>query len=306
MANEPSRITDNLLNVFNYCFVETVPYAFFKPNPERDIPVKLVGKEYHCSCCGKVSVVKYNERPLTYYSKGKLAQERRVYDKLGIDFPVMGEILDGQPFTNEAIGLCRECAQKEVLGADNPEQLAVNLADRLHRADELLVAKARAAMEKALTDWLAKVEKPEDFLQYNLTDFAALRDFICAVMLEDTSPETEILRAYREEIAAIEGQLQQLLEELPEEWKAYAARSTAVFESMNDKMYHEYTVVFPAPGQLPEDYYIYRTIEKKRVLMFLEQPRIETLEELLMEVGFHGEWIDLVTNRLESLAQEKE
>jgi len=97
-----------------------------------------------------------------------------------------------------------------------------------------------------------------------------------------------------------------LLEALPEEWKAYAARSTAVFESMNDKMYHEYTVVFPAPGQLPEDYYIYRTIEKKRVLMFLEQPRIETLEELLMEVGFHGEWIDLVTNRLESLAQEKE
>ncbi|SDG28904.1 hypothetical protein SAMN05216584_103239 [Selenomonas sp. WCT3] len=306
MANEPSRITDNLLNVFNYCFVETVPYAFFKPNPERDIPVKLVGKEYHCSCCGKVSVVKYNERPLTYYSKGKLAQERRVYDKLGKDFPVMGEIFDGQPFTNEAIGLCRECAQKDVLGADNPEQLAVNLADRLHRADELLVAKARAAMEKALTDWLAKVEKPEDFLQYNLTDFAALRDFICAVMLEDISPETEILRAYREEIAAIEGQLQQLLEELPEEWKAYAARSTAVFESMNDKMYHEYTVVFPAPGQLPEDYYIYRNIEKKRVLMFLEQPRVETLDELFMEVGFHGEWIDLVTNRLESLAQEKE
>ena len=306
MANEPSRITDNLLNVFNYCFVETVPYAFFKPNPERDIPVKLVGKEYHCSSCGKVSVVKYKERPLTYYSKGKLAQERRIYDKLGKDFPVMGEILDGKPFTNEAIGLCRACAQNEVLRAENPEQLTVNLSEQLHRADELLVAKARAAMEKSLTDWLAKVEKPEDFLQYNLTDFNALRDFICAVMLEDTSPEAEILRAYREEIGAIETRLHQLLEALPEEWKAYAARSTAVFESMNDKMYHEYTVVFPAPGQLPEDYYIYRTIEKKRVLMFLEQPRIETLEELLMEVGFHGEWIDLVTNRLESLAQEKE
>ena len=46
MANTPSRITDNLLNVFNYCFVETVPYAFFKPNPERDIAVNLVDKEY--------------------------------------------------------------------------------------------------------------------------------------------------------------------------------------------------------------------------------------------------------------------
>ncbi|MDD6135048.1 MAG: hypothetical protein PUB49_10235 [Selenomonadaceae bacterium] len=306
MANEPSRITDNLLNVFNYCFVETVPYAFFKPNPERDIPVKLVGKEYHCSCCGKVSAVKYNECPLTYYSKGKLAQERRVYDKLGIDFPVMGEILDGEPFTNEAIGLCRECAQEEVLRAETPEQLAVNLAEQLHRADELLVVKARAAMEKSLTDWLDKVEKPEAFLQYDLTDFAALRDFICAVMLEDTAAEAAILREYREEIAGIETKLQQLLDGLPEEWKAYAARSTAVFESMNDKMYHEYTVVFPAPGQLPEDYYIYRTIEKKRVVMFLEQPRVETLDELFMEVGFHGEWIDLVTKRLESLAQEKE
>ena len=42
MTNEPSRITDNLLNVFNYCFVETVPYAFFKPNSQRDIPVNLV------------------------------------------------------------------------------------------------------------------------------------------------------------------------------------------------------------------------------------------------------------------------
>ncbi len=47
MANEPSRITDNLLNIFNYSFVETVPYEFFKPRPERDIAVKLVDKEYH-------------------------------------------------------------------------------------------------------------------------------------------------------------------------------------------------------------------------------------------------------------------
>ena len=37
--------------------------------------------------------------------------------------------------------------------------------------------------------------------------------------------------------------------------------------------------------------------------MFLEQPRIETLEELLMEVGFHGEWIDLVSQRLQELTK---
>ena len=38
--------------------------------------------------------------------------------------------------------------------------------------------------------------------------------------------------------------------------------------------------------------------------MFLEQPRIETLEELLMEVGFHGEWIDLVNQRIQQLLPE--
>ena len=37
--------------------------------------------------------------------------------------------------------------------------------------------------------------------------------------------------------------------------------------------------------------------------MFLDQPRIESLEELLTEVGFHGEWIDLVNQRLQELVQ---
>lgn len=114
MANEPSRITDNLLNVFNYCFVETVPYAFFKPNPERDIAVNLVDKEYHCPGCGKVTRVVYQKRPLTYYSKGKLAQERRIYDRLGKEFPFMGEIQAGKPSRMKhrlLPGLC---------GKDNP------------------------------------------------------------------------------------------------------------------------------------------------------------------------------------------
>ena len=95
-----------------------------------------------------------------------------------------------------------------------------------------------------------------------------------------------------------------MLESLPDTWQAYAARSTGVYESMNDKMYHEYTVIFPKPGMIPEDYYIYRSIEKSRVQMFLEQPRIESLEELLMEVGFHGEWIDLVNQRLQALVAQ--
>ena len=96
MANEPSRITDNLLNIFNYSFVETVPYEFFKPRPERDIAVKLVDKEYHCAGCGKVTHVDYQERPLTYFSKGKLKEQRAIYEKLGKRFPTMEEIAEAQ------------------------------------------------------------------------------------------------------------------------------------------------------------------------------------------------------------------
>ena len=115
MANEPSRITDNLLNIFNYSFVETVPYEFFKPRPERDIAVKLVDKEYHCVGCGKVTHVVYQERPLTYFSKGKLREQQAIYEKLGKRFPTQEEIDGGQPFTNEAIGYCRDCAAKDIL-----------------------------------------------------------------------------------------------------------------------------------------------------------------------------------------------
>lgn len=75
-----------------------------------------------------------------------------------------------------------------------------------------------------------------------------------------------------------------------------------VYESMHDKIYHEYTVAFPREDTRPEEYYICRPLEQSRVRMFLEQPRIETLDELLMEAGFHGEWIDLVTERIKELA----
>ena len=74
------------------------------------------------------------------------------------------------------------------------------------------------------------------------------------------------------------------------------------FTHVNDKIYHEYTVAFPADGTAPATYYLERPVEKSRVAMFLAQPRVETLEDLLMEVGFHGEWIDALTNRAKALA----
>ena len=87
MVNEPGKIKEQLESVYEYCFVETVPYAFFKPNPARDIAVNLRAKEYRCPACGKVTRVPYRYHGDTYFSKGKLAAERRTYDKLGRKIP---------------------------------------------------------------------------------------------------------------------------------------------------------------------------------------------------------------------------
>lgn len=114
MAGEPGKFKDQLASVYEYCFVETVPYAFFKPNPTRDIAVNLRAKEYRCPVCGKVTRVAYRYHGDTYFSKGKLAEQRRTYDALGLDFPTMGEIASGVPFVNEAIGTCAPCAESSL------------------------------------------------------------------------------------------------------------------------------------------------------------------------------------------------
>ena len=76
-----------------------------------------------------------------------------------------------------------------------------------------------------------------------------------------------------------------IVHQLPEKFRAYAVRPTRAPESMSDKLYHEYTIAFPADDAPNELYYIERELEKSRVEMFLAQPRIETIEELRREAG---------------------
>ena len=300
MANEPSRLTDNLLHVYNYCFTETVPYAFFKPNKYRDIPVRLTGKDYHCKACGEVLHVTYQPRPLTYYSKGKLAEQRRLYEEVGQPFPVMGEIEEGKRFTNVAVGYCPKCAETAVLQSEDPGQKVCNVARQLHREDELVVAKAREAMEKSLTDWL-NAQQTEDFQKYDFSTFDALRDLICAVMLDYPQGAEDVLADYKKRSHVLAFSCREALKRLPDTWQAYVGYSVNIYESMHDKMYHEYTVAFPAMGTPGTEYFIRRTVEKSRIEMFLDQPRVQTVEDLMTEVGFHGEWIDLISQRVREL-----
>ena len=300
MANEPGKIKEQLDSVYEYCFVETVPYAFFKPNPARDIAVNLRAKEYRCPACGKVTRVPYRYHGDTYFSKGKLAAERRTYDKLGLEFPMMGRIAAGEPFVNEAVGYCAACAKERLGASEDPAQRVVNLAQQLHRADALVVTAARLAMEEALRRWLAAADA-ETLRQFDVSTLEKTRDLICAIMLDDTAGAEQALADYRAVVRHVQETCAQLLSLLPEVFTASVARSTHAPESMSDKVYHEYTVAFAAADAPREEFYFPRRVEKQRLSMFLEQPRVASLADLFSEVGFHGEWLDFFRARVHEL-----
>lgn len=300
MANEPGKIKEQLEGVYEYCFVETVPYAFFKPNPARDIAVNLRAKEYRCPVCGKVTRVPYRYHGDTYFSKGKLAAERRTYDKLGLEFPTMGRIAAGEPFVNEAVGYCAACAKERLGASEDPAQRVVNLAQQLHRADALVVTAARLAMEEALRRWLAAADA-ETLRQFDVSTLEKTRDLICAIMLDDTAGAEQALADYRAVVRHVQETCAQLLSLLPEVFMASVARSTHAPESMSDKVYHEYTVAFAAADAPREEFYFPRRVEKQRLSMFLEQPRVASLADLFSEVGFHGEWLDFFRARVHEL-----
>ncbi|WP_288311933.1 hypothetical protein [uncultured Selenomonas sp.] len=300
MANEPGKIKEQLESVYEYCFVETVPYAFFKPNPARDIAVNLRAKEYRCPACGKVTRVPYRYHGDTYFSKGKLAAERRTYDKLGLEFPTMGRIAAGEPFVNEAVGYCAACAKERLGASEDPAQRVVNLAQQLHRADALVVTAARLAMEEALRRWLAAADA-ETLRQFDVSTLEKTRDLICAIMLDDTAGVEQALADYRAVVRHVQETCAQLLSLLPEVFTASVARSTHAPESMSDKVYHEYTVAFAAADAPREEFYFPRRVEKQRLSMFLEQPRVASLVDLFSEVGFHGEWLDFFRARVHEL-----
>ena len=298
---EMTKITDNLLNVFNYTFVERVPYAFFIPKEDKYVAVHLVDKVYHCQHCGKKLRVNYRQTGSTYFSKGRLARERQQYDKQGLAFPTMGELADGVPFSCQAMGYCQVCAPEILQKDETAGQQIYNLAQRLHREDELLVAKAREAMGIVIRVWLDDIKVPAQLLCYDLSSDAAIRDLLCAVVLGDTGRLTELLGEYQDTVHTLRAEIERLNAAQPAEWQAYSARSTAVYESMSDELYHEYTVAFPAEGTVGEDFYLLRKVERDKVTMFLRQPRITTLEELLMEAGFQGEWLDWLMEKAKGL-----
>lgn len=295
---EMTKITDRLLSVYNYAFIESMPYGFFKPNDAMYVGVRLVDKRYHCPKCNNSFVVKYrnDNDGITYFSKSRIGSQKKVYDKLGMDFPMDWELME-EPFTYQLQAVCSKCAAKYIATSDEEGQRIYNLCQKLHMEDELIAAKAKQFMTAALKKWLDGITESSYLLQFDLSTHDNLRDLVCAVILQDTKAIEDALQEYRDNTHPILFEARQLLKKATPAWKAMVARSSSLPDSMSDDEYHEYTVAFPADDTVGQDFYTARSIEKERVEMFLEQRRCASLEDVLLDVGFHEEWIDMVVDK---------
>lgn len=293
-------ITDDLFNVFNYAFVETAPYSFFIPTREKYVAVNLPKKVYNCLACGNTLEVQYNQNGVVYFSKERFEEQRLMYEKRGLEFPDKKAIKAEEPFVYQAEGYC-ECCGQRILAIDDRKQMISNLCLEIHRRDEKILEDARKIMGNCVKDWLATIQESSQLSQYDLSSYTSLQNLLCAVILENQSELKNCAEIYRTVMIDQITKVQNLLDSVGEKWEAYAIRPTSIYESMSDELYHEYTVVFPVKETVNQYFYVNKSIEKKRVKMFLDQRRIQTVEELICEAGFLDIWVDWLIDHVTAL-----
>ena len=238
---------------------------------------------------GRLAVPVINDRPDYKFELGKGVVLRE-----GKDLTI---IATGLPVSN-----CLEAAEKLAASQDNGQRIN-NLCHELYLQDMLVYDKARQFTTDAVERWLAGIQEPEELTRFDLTRPEIVQELIWIMVLSDTEACEKALQEYRDAVQPILYELNQLLEKATPAWKAYAPRSSSLPESMSDGEYHEYTLAFPADDTVGHDFYFPRMVEKSRVEMFVKQPRMESIQDLLSDAGFQEQWIDMVMDKANELTR---
>ena len=298
------KYTDNLLKVYNYAFVEETTYGFYKPNEAMYVGVRMTEKQYNCPGCHQVFTVniRNDNDGILYFSKSRIAEQQKVYDELGKDFPADWELME-KPYAYQLIGYCPKCAEEKFKDSDEVGQRINNLCHELYLQDMLVSDKAHQYTTDAVQRWLDGIQDAEELNRFDLTRPEILQELIWIMVLSDTEECEKALQEYRDAIQPIIYELGNLLEQATPAWKAYTARNSCLPESMSDGEYHEYTLAFPADDTVGHDFYFKKTVEKARVEMFLKQPRMEAIQDLLGDAGFQEKWMDMVMDKANELVR---
>lgn len=297
--NYVESATENLKTVFAYAFIETVAYHFAVPKEPEYLHLSIPRKIYHCNNCEKEIEIKFRNNGDVYASKPVRLQQVEIRRDLGLP---CGSLKVDEVVDEHQIGYCQECfakLQQEDRFIDT--QKIYDNANSLLTLDCQLPIDAKKAMDEAIRTWVDSFQSLEDMKEYQVETYLDLRRLIVSKLLEAPNVK-ELLAKYQENVRAYKEKLAaQLAEVEHKKFLAHIAWPLNLYESMSTEWYNEYTVLFPEDQDDKREFYVNKAILKERVQMFLDQHRIDTVQELINEVGFFDEWIEMFVSKASTL-----
>lgn len=297
--NHVESATENLRTVFAYAFIETVHYHFAVPKEPEYLHVSMPRKIYHCNNCEKEIEISLRNNGDVHVSKPVRLQQVEIRRDLGLP---CGSLKANEVVDLHQIGYCQECfdkLQQEDRFIDT--QKIYDDANSLFALDCQLPVNAKVAMDQAVRTWVDSFQSLDEMKEYQVETYLDLRHLIVSKLLEAQNVKDilityeENVRAYKEKIAA------RLAEVEHSKFLAHIAWPLNLYESMSTEWYNEYTVLFPEDQDDKREFYVNKAILKERVNMFLDQHRINTVHELINEVGFYDEWIEMFVSKAATL-----
>lgn len=297
--NRVESATENLRTVFAYAFIETVHYHFAVPKEPEYLHVSMPRKIYHCNSCGKEIEIKLRNNGDVHVSKPVRLQQVEIRRDLGLP---CGSLKADEIVDLHQIGYCQECFDK-LQQEDRfiETQKIYDDANSLFTLDCQLPVDAKTAMDEAVRTWVDSFQSLDEMKEYQVETYLDLRHLIVSKLLEAQNIK-DLLIAYEENIRAYKEKLAARLAEVEyAKFLAHIAWPLNLYESMSTEWYNEYTVLFPEDQDDKREFYVNKAILKDRVQMFLDQHRINTVHELINEVGFHDEWIEMFVSKAATL-----
>lgn len=291
-------IMDNLQNVFNYVFVQTSMYHFIVPKADKYVAVNIYKKICRCMECEAIFEVDFNYNGAVHIEQSRLHAQQGLYDRLGLNFP---KIEDGEPLIYNQVGYCDTCFSERLKNQKNSKQTAYNLCRQINYLDTHFVQNAVEIMDQVILKWLENIKSLEQLTEYNLTSYLSIREILSKVIASDEAVASYI-GSYKMQFSELTQRLTSCLDEFNDnKFTAIVGKPLNIYESLADDIYNEYTVLFPVESTLDLEFYSESQIQKDRIIMFLEQMRIDNGESLVQEVGFADKWIEWLVNHVAKL-----
>lgn len=238
--------TSILQQSYNNAFIETPSYNFISPEAAKLPPVIVNRKQQRCICCGTISEIEYINNGLSYADQEQLDSQQTLHNKYSLEFPPAGT---GQEFVYQQEGYCAACFPITEQKLASPGQAVYKLCSQLVGADARVINDISLLLDenKDINDYLTSYRRISETL---ITEIKAL--------LDETDAET---------------------------FEAYVGRSMNMFDTLSNKMFNEYTVLFPT-HDTPKDYFFIKSsIKRQNVLTFLQIPRIYKVDQLITELS---------------------